>query len=130
QLTATISDGLGNSRTTTRSVLIVPALAVSAAASTLGFDIGVPDVGDAWLGVGRELHRITQLGGTTRRATLDGTIKAIAPLGDRLLCALDGVGLSIIDPNTGYTAAATLPLSAALGHMAASEELALLEVGG
>ena len=128
-LTGTIDDGLGNARTTTRNVTVVPALTPVVAAETRGFDTGVPDVGDAWFGVARELHRATMLLGATRRAVLDANISAIAPLGTRLLVALDGIGLRIVDPDAQYATVATRPITGALRHMAATEHLALVEAG-
>src|SRR5204863_9260073 len=52
------------------------------------------------------------------------------PLGGRLLCALDGVGLEIVDPAADYAPAALRAFSGKLGHLAATERFALIETTG
>src|SRR5262249_39044359 len=127
-IVATLSDGLGNVRSASRSVEVLPALAVTAASETRPFQTAVADVGEAFFGVGREVHGLGPAG-ATRRARLDGTITSIAPVGGRLLCALDTVGLELIDPAAGYAVVATLPLSGSPSALAATERFAIVQIG-
>ncbi|HMI92471.1 MAG TPA: Ig-like domain-containing protein, partial [Polyangiales bacterium] len=129
-LSASLDDGLGNTRSATRSVVVVPALTLALLPQPRPFDAGIAEVGGAWLALDRQLYRLDASGNAVPAATLAGPIKAIAPLGSRLLVALDGVGLRLIDPARGFATVSTRPLTGALGRLAASEQAAIVEVAG
>jgi hypothetical protein len=127
---ATIDDGLGNVRTSSRRAEVIAPLTIAVAPTNRPFDAGVPVVGDAWLGVDRELHALVDTGTGTHRATLDGDIASIDPIGGRLLVALQGVGLHLLHIESGFLRLADVPLAGQLGALAVADSVALLVIDG
>ena len=111
EATVTVRDGLGHSRTLTRSSQIIDPVAFNVS-TTHSFDAVLNTAEGYWHSEGRQLY----LNDQPVRA-MDADITALAHVEDRLLLAVAGVGLVQIDPEDDYRAISTLPLAGKVSRL-------------
>ncbi|HEY9198421.1 MAG TPA: hypothetical protein VIR60_03570, partial [Gammaproteobacteria bacterium] len=122
---ATVADGFGNTRSVRREVAVIDPFRLTDA-GTHGYELIVPGVGDAWFVDGRRLYNAAgQL-----LATLESTVTALVPLGDRLVAAVDGIGLQIVDPADGFRILSTHALAGRVARLATTQNRLVALVDG
>ncbi|HEY3486918.1 MAG TPA: Ig-like domain-containing protein, partial [Gammaproteobacteria bacterium] len=93
-VSAVISDAFGNERDFKHEIRIIDPFRINDTGTTLKFSVALPDVAGTWVGSQR---RLLNRNGEVL-TTLDANITALSHLGNRLLLALQGIGLVVIDP--------------------------------
>ena len=116
----TVDDGYGNVRTSSWSSRVINPLNVSLAAEVLSFDAFLPDVGDYWYSSGRSLYN-----SSGHIVDVDGTITALDYVGKYLLLAEKGFGLTLLDPQDGYTAVTRITQINPIQHVASTSSQVL-----
>ncbi|RFA25347.1 hypothetical protein CAI21_19380 [Alkalilimnicola ehrlichii] len=125
RVVASVADPYGNRSEIKRDIRVVDTLGVQRLGQTRSFDLALPDVGDAVFISGRQLR---DLDGALL-ATLEAPVTAVAPLGERLLVAQQGIGLVVLDPTDDYRVLSTQPLSQPVTALAAVDERVLAVIG-
>ncbi|MGD8910780.1 MAG: hypothetical protein PVI92_15675, partial [Chromatiales bacterium] len=126
QIVTTVMDEYGNDRSTTQSVQVVDPLQITRSARSQPYAAALPDIGAAWFGVGRNLVDLN----AQTLATLESEITAITHLGDRLLVALNTIGLVILDPADGFRVLSTHALSGDVSRLAVNDDRAIAIIDG
>jgi hypothetical protein len=123
---ATVSDGLGNTGTRTHEIEVIDPLALVVAPEARPFKTGLPDIGDAWFAEGRGLYDID--GGL--RTLLERPVDAIDYLGDRLVLALNDIGIVVIDPADKYRVLSQKPVLGEISDLTISDDRLLAVIDG
>ncbi|MGD9170991.1 MAG: Ig-like domain-containing protein, partial [Candidatus Thiodiazotropha sp.] len=126
RIVTTVRDEYGNERSTTQSVQVVDPLRITLSSTSQPYAAALPDIGAAWFGVGRNLVDLN----AQTQATLESDITAIAHLGDRLLLALNSIGLVILDPADEFRVLTTHALSGEVTRLAVNDDRAIAIIDG
>ncbi|MCG8435940.1 MAG: hypothetical protein MJA83_18120, partial [Gammaproteobacteria bacterium] len=124
-VTAIATDEFGNDQQVTAQIRVIAPLQFNSA-SNLTFNAAITDVGDAWLAQDRNLARMDGV----RVKTLDSRITALSYLGDRLLLALQNIGLVVLDPAEEFRIVGTHPLDGTVSHLAVANDRLLAVIDG
>lgn len=123
---ATVSDGLGNERHQSHTIEVIDPIGLSAEAESRPFQAGLADIGDAWFAQGRTLYDIAG----QPRVTLESTVNAMDHLGDRLILALNDIGIVVVDPADEYRVLSRKPVAGHVSRLTVADNRALALIDG
>lgn len=100
---ASAVDEFGNSQQLQRIINVINPLRININPATQPFDVVLPGVGETWFALDRSLYDRNGV----KLVTMESAITAMTHLGDRMLLALQDIGLVIVDPLNTYTVLGT-----------------------